>query len=86
MNESPQKPQSNIGAVMPRFILMGIEFNNIWELPYFYVGKDDGILLTAQDYIEEATDFDYDNAVEVREWLQENYNDYTWYMVALNGA
>ena len=86
MNDLPQKPQSNIAAVMPRYILMGIEFNNIWKLPDFYVGENDGILLTAQDDISEATDFDYDNAIEAKEWLQENYNDYTWYMVALNGA
>ena len=72
--------------VMPRYILMGIEFNNIWKLPDFYVGENDGILLTAQDDISNATDFDYDNAIEAKEWLQENYNDYTWYMVALNGA
>lgn len=75
-----------IGGVMPRFILMGVEFNDIWKLPDFYVCEDEGTLHTANDDIEEATDFDYDNAIEAKNWLQEKYNDYTWYMVALNGA
>lgn len=85
MNKELNQP-SSLGDVMPHFCLMGIEFNNIWKAPDFYVKEEDGMLFTAQDYIEEAASFDYDNAIEVKEWLQENYSDYTWYMVALNEA
>ena len=85
-NEGEVDKALHIGSVMPRFILMGVEFNDIWKLPDFYVCEDEGTLHTANDDIEEATDFDYDNAIEAKNWLQEKYNDYTWYMVALNGA
>ena len=80
------KLKLRIGVVMPRYILMGLEFNDIWKLPDFYVDEKDDILLTAENDISEAKSFDYDNAVAVKEYLQENYNDYIWYMVALNGA
>ena len=75
-----------IDSVMPRFYLMGIEFNNIWKTPDFYVEENDDVLITANDDIDEATSFKYDDALKTKQYLQENYNDYTWYLVALNGA
>ena len=76
----------HIGGFMPRFYLMGIEFNNIWKTPDYYVKENNDILITASDYLTEATSFKYDDALKTKEYLQKNYNDYTWYLVALNEA
>lgn len=65
------------------FCLMGLEFNSIWNIPDFYIKEENGILITAQDDIEEATLFDYYSAIEIKEYLQEHYSDYTWYMVKI---
>jgi hypothetical protein len=69
-----------------KFYLMGIEFNNIWKLPDFYAGEDHGLLLGARNEISEAKVFDYETALTTKKYLQETYDDYTWYMVMLNGV
>ena len=69
---------------MKKFILIGLEFNNIWKLPDFYVGEDDGILITAKDYLSEAALFSLEEAELKQKYLQDNYNDYTWYIMITN--
>lgn len=66
------------------FILMGLEFNDIWRKPDYYVREIDDILIVAKDHLDEATTFNAENAIAKKEYLNEHYNEYTWYIVCLN--
>ena len=69
---------------MNKYYLMGLDSNDIWRCPDFYVREDDSILITAKDYISEATTFNETEAIKMREQLRKDYGDYTWYLVKTN--
>lgn len=66
-----------------RFYLMGLEFNDVWKHPDFYINVTDGLLCTADD-IDEATILDYNDAMRLKDLLQVDFSDYTWYLVIVN--
>ena len=66
------------------YYLMGLEDNNIWKPPTFFIKEDDGIMVEASDYIDEATEFTEIEAYCMRRYLQEYYGGYTWYLVKTN--
>lgn len=73
--------------VMPRFVLMGFEYNDLWKVPdLFSHENEDGILMTVDEW-DKAEKFETMELAEYkRQYLQVNYNDYTWYVVRLNEA
>jgi hypothetical protein len=85
-NEAVNPPLSK-GVVMPRFVLMGFEFNDLWKVPdLFSHENEDGILMTVDEW-DKAEKFETMELAEYkRQYLQVNYNDYTWYVVRLNEA
>jgi hypothetical protein len=85
-NESVTPPLRK-GVVMPRFVLMGFEFNDLWKVPdLFSHENEDGILMTVDEW-DKAEKFETMELAEYkRQYLQVNYNDYTWYVVRLNEA
>lgn len=85
-NEAQCQP-SCLGAVMPRFILMGFEFNDLWKVPdLFSHENEDGILMTTDEWDNAETFETIELAEYKREYLQANYSDYTWYVVRKNEA
>ncbi len=86
-NNTPQNPALSKTAVMPRFVLMGFEFNDLWKVPdLFSHENEDGILMTVDEW-DKAEIFETIGLAEYkRQYLQVNYNDYTWYIVRLNEA
>lgn len=86
LNE-PQKPQLNIGAVMPSFVLMGFEFNDLWKVPDLFSNENEhGILMTTDEWDNAETFETIELAEYKRKYLQANYSDYTWYIVRKNEA
>lgn len=74
-----------IANIMPRFVLMGFEYNDLWKAPdLFSHENEDGILITVDEW-DKAEKFETMELAEYkRQYLQVNYNDYTWYVVRLN--
>ncbi len=68
-----------------KFILMGIEYNDIWQYIDFFVKEDDEYgLIFADNDIWQATKYSYKEAKEMRDYLNKEYVGYTWYVVEYN--
>ncbi len=81
------QPALSKTAVMPRFILMGFEFNDLWKVPDLFSHENEhGILMTTDEWDSAETFETIELAEYKREYLQANYSDYTWYIVRKNEA
>lgn len=87
LSTEAHNPPLRKAAVMPRFVLMGFEFNDLLKVPdLFSHENEDGMLMTVDEW-DKAEMFDTIELAEYkRQYLQVNYNDYTWYIVRLNEA
>lgn len=74
----------HIDHVMPRFVLMGFEFNDLWKVPDLFSHENDGILMTVDEWNKAQVFEAIELAEYKRQYLQANYNGYTWYIVRLN--
>ena len=87
LTNEAQNPPLRKGDVMPRFILMGFEFNDLWKVPDLFIHENEhGILMTTDEWDSAETFETIELAEYKREYLQENYSDYTWYIVRKNEA
>ena len=81
------QPALRKGDVIPRFILMRFEFNDLWKVPDLFIHENEhGILMTTDEWDSAETFETIELAEYKREYLQENYSDYTWYIVRKNEA
>ena len=67
---------------MDRYILIGLEYNNAWKLPFYYISSEE--TLEGVDDIWNATEFTLLDAEDKRIELQGDFPDYTWYLLRLN--
>jgi hypothetical protein len=70
--------------VETRLIIVGWEFNDTWQSCDLYLGEDNGVLLTTDDF-DKAFSFDnLNDATKQLTYLKENYNEYGWYIININ--
>lgn len=67
-----------------KYALIGFEYNNIWKVPTMYAYEVDEAAIYHADDIWDAAKFEtIEEAEEKRGYLQENYPDYTWYVIII---
>lgn len=71
-----------------RYAIMGFIFNDLWKLPVLLQDSDIGLdELITTDRWEKAKIFEKIHLAEnQRKHLQTQYNNYTWYVVCVNGC
>ena len=84
----PSSPNAAKPNVMRRYVIMGVEFDNLWKPIELFVGENEfDILLTTDDFKDAAKYVDLESAEYVIEYLNNNYSDYSWHVVvSINGA
>jgi len=68
----------------PKYYIIGFEFNNHWKAATIYAGKSNEGDLIQVDEIKDGLVYTEPVAEKIREYLQRDFSDLTWYLMKVN--